>query len=102
MSDTDYIPSNMDAITETQAGNDSPKFVATPTTETQVKNRAKKKQFLHQEKELALHSDQQVHEPKSVENENEEKKKLEEFIAEYLPDLIVVAADEPVKSKLNL
>ena len=100
MSDTDDIPSNMDSISETQAGNDSPKFVGTPTTETQVKNRAKKKQYLHQEKESALHSDQQVHEPKSVENENKEKKKLEEFISEYLPDLIVIAADEPVK--LNL
>ena len=100
MSDTDDIPSNMDSISETQAGNDSPKFVGTPTTETQVKNRAKKKQYLHQEKESALHSDQQVHEPKSVENENKEKKKLEEIISEYIPDLIVIPADEPVK--LNL
>ena len=48
MSDTDYIPSHMDSISETQSGNDSPVFVDTPTTQTRCKNRAKKKQNLKQ------------------------------------------------------
>ena len=74
MSDTDYIPSHMDSISETQSGNDSPVFVGTPTTQQQRKSRAKKKQYLHQEKESALHSEQEVHEPKSVENENKKRK----------------------------
>ena len=48
MSDTDYIPSHMDSISETQSGNDSPVFVDTPTTQTRRKNRAKKKLNLKQ------------------------------------------------------
>ena len=110
MSDTDYMPSHMDSISETQSGNDSPVFVGTPTTQQQRKSRAKKKQYLHQEKESALHSEQEVHEPKSVENENKKNKnvcksedqQLEEYISEYISDIIVIPADEPVAKYLSL
>ena len=56
MSDTDYMPSHMDSINETQSGYDSPVFVDTATTQTRRKNRAKKKQNLKQEQQSALRS----------------------------------------------
>ena len=64
MSDTDYIPSHMDSISETQSGNDSPVFVGTPTTQQQRKSRAKKRLNQHHEQESALHAAKQDHERK--------------------------------------
>ncbi len=66
MSDTDESPLQMESINDTHSWNDSPVIVGTPSTQTGPKNRAKKKQNLHQEQESALRSAQQVHELKSV------------------------------------
>ena len=64
MSDTDYMPSHVDSISETQSGNESPVIVGTPTTQEQRKSRAKKRQNQHHEQESALASAQQEHERK--------------------------------------
>ena len=64
MSDTDYMPPDMDSISETQSGNESPVIVGTPTTQEQRKSRAKKRQNQHHEQESALASAQQEHERK--------------------------------------
>ena len=66
MSDTDYMPSHVDSISETQSGNESPVIVGTPTTQEQRKSRAKKRQNQHHEQESALASAQQEHERKNV------------------------------------
>ena len=64
MSDTDYMPSHVDSISETQSGNESPVILGTPTTQEQRKSRAKKRQNQHHEQESALASAQQEHERK--------------------------------------
>ena len=58
MSDTDYMPPDMDSINGTQSGIESPVIVGTPTTQDQRKSRAKKRQNQHHEQESGLTSAQ--------------------------------------------
>ena len=64
MSDTDFMPSNMESISEPLSGNESPVILGTPTTQQQRKSRTKRRLNQHNEQESALQSAQQDHERK--------------------------------------
>ena len=70
MSDTDYMPSNMESISEPLSGNESPVILGTPTTQQQRKSRTKRRLTQHNEQESALQSAKQDYERKRRKRDN--------------------------------